>query len=301
MAPILMATEADVDGKPGTELIALRTDGTLSIGAANTKIELVKYDSSVNEDWRDELRLKVVPLGSGRRGVLFSAPGDEPEDPPLRYRVFVVTGGSIRTVLDEALPTYGGDGLRFAPDGGATYTESGWTACTRAKHAAAVPLDKITFRLDGTGDRMVEVSRVPTAIRQKCDELAACPFVYVVDSTGTRRMGEILRNLRGASAATLQSLAVTAGTATTTIRIAEEKPEVTFLDEVYLEVDGLRIAPRSCSTAVPPAYCVADGRPYVMRQGDVLDLEFPGHGGAASLFARGYYIPTPTAGSRRRL
>ncbi len=284
-----MAIESDVDGKPGTEVIALRFDGTLSIGAASTKLDLVAYDNSASEDWRDALSLKTVPLGQGRRGVLFAAPTDDPEDPPMRFRVFVVTGGTVRTVLDQVLGTYGTPTLRFAPDGSATYTEDGWGACTRAKHPASVALDEVTFHLDGAGDQMREVSRVPTAVIQKCDELAACPFVDVIENGRVRRVGEILRNVRGAAASTLQSLAMPGGVST--IRISEEKREVTYLDEIYLELDGVRTSPRSCDVAMPPAYCVADGEPFVMHQGDTLELEFAGHAQAAELFARGYYIP----------
>ncbi|WP_437857182.1 hypothetical protein [Sorangium sp. So ce363] len=82
-----------------------------------------------------------------------------------------------------------------------------------------------------------------------------------------------------------------------TIRISEEKAEVTLLDEVFVESGGARIHPRGCDVTPSPAYCAAGGRPHVLRQGDALDLVFDA-GGHVVLFARGYYVPTPTAATR---
>lgn len=49
---------------------------------------------------------------------------------------------------------------------------------------------------------------------------------------------------------------------------------MTFLDEIYLEVDGARIAPTACATMAPPAYCAPRAT-------------------TPTVFARGYYVPTP--------
>ncbi|MDX2089333.1 MAG: hypothetical protein SFX73_15875 [Kofleriaceae bacterium] len=73
--------------------------------------------------------------------------------------------------------------------------------------------------------------------------------------------------------------------------------EVTFLDELYVEVDGIRVEPPSCKGVPAPALGVADDKHHVLREGDTLDLVFE-VSGAAARFASGQYIPTLTAAHR---
>lgn len=292
---VLLAIQGDVDGVPGDEPITLRAGGVLSAGAASIQVEL---EPSPEVYWKQQARLEVVDLGGGRRGVLFAAPTAELEDPPNRYRVYVLDKGSLVPVLDEVIGAYGITKLEFPGDGTARYIEDGWTACERVEGAKQVVRDQVTFRLNAAGTRMTVSSRKPTRHVQVCDELAACPYVDVLDAGGSRRIGEILRDVRGARAATVQSLDLgDQGAGPTTIRISEEKAEVTFLDEVFVESGGARIYPRGCAITPSPAYCAADGRPHVLRQGDTLDLVFDA-GEHVVLFARGYYVPTPTAVTR---
>ncbi|KYF72247.1 hypothetical protein [Sorangium cellulosum] len=294
-AAVLLSTEGDVDGVPGDEQITLRAGGALSAGAASIHVEI---EPSPEVYWRQQARLEIVDLGGKRRGVLFAAPTADIEDPPDRYRVYVLDRGSLVPVLDKVIGAYGITRLQFPGDGTASYIEDGWTACDRVAGAKKVVREQVTFRLDAAGKRMIESGREPTRHVQVCDELAACPYVDVLDAGRSRRMGEILRDVRGARAATAQSLDLGGhGAGPITIRISEEKAEVTFLDEVFVEAGGARVHPRGCDVAPSPAYCAADGRPHVLRQGDTLDLVFDA-GGHVVLFARGYYVPTPTAATR---
>ncbi|WP_438026205.1 hypothetical protein [Sorangium sp. So ce233] len=294
-AVVLLSTEGDVDGVPGDEQITLRAGGVLSAGAASIHVEI---EPSSEVYWKQQARLEIVALGGTRRGVLFAAPTADIEDPPDRYRVYVLHKGSLVPVLDEVIGAYGTTQLQFPGDGTARYIEDGWTACDRVPGAKKVAREQVTFRLDAAGTKMTESGRKPTRHVQACDELAACPYVDVLDAGRSRRIGEILRDVRGARAATVQSLDLgDHGAGPITIRISEEKAEVTFLDEVFVEAGGARIHPRGCDITPSPAYCAADGRPHVLRQGDTLDLVFDA-GGHVVLFARGYYVPTPTAATR---
>ncbi|WP_437634856.1 hypothetical protein [Sorangium sp. So ce854] len=294
-AAVLLSIEGDVDGVPGDEQITLRAGGVLSAGAASIRVEI---EPSPDVYWKQQARLEIVDLGGKRRGILFAAPTADLEDPPDRLRVYVLRDGSLVPVLDKVLGAYGMLKLQFPGDGTARYIEDGWTACDRVAGAKKVARQQVTFRLDAAGTRMVESGRKPTRHVQVCDELAACPYVDVLDAGKPRRIGEILRDVRGARAATVQSLDVgDHGAGPITIRISEEKAEVTFLDEVFVEAGGARIHPRGCDITPSPAYCAPDGHPHVLRQGDSLDLVFDA-GGHAVLFARGYYVPTPTAATR---
>jgi len=156
---------------------------------------------------------------------------------------------------------------------------------------------ELIFRLGARG-LMRMVGKTQTRLRVSCVIVAACPFVDVVDEGGTtRRAGEILRDLRGAGAYALQSLPLLGATARTWhVRLSEEKAETTYLDELYVEVDGERVAPRACD-ATSPAYCAADHVPYLVRRGETLDVVFdlPESSASPELFARGYYVPTASA------
>ncbi len=123
---------------------------------------------------------------------------------------------------------------------------------------------------------------------------SACPFVYAAAKGQPLRLqGEILRQLRASSLEGRQRLALdTPCDESIAVRLAEHKPEITFLDEVYLEVDGARINPASCSSR--QAYCSDDGQYHRLEPDDVLDLTFEVERSSCqsvSLVADGYYIP----------
>lgn len=124
---------------------------------------------------------------------------------------------------------------------------------------------------------------------------AACPFVYVHTGDGWSRQGEILRRVVGSAAETWQRLSVRhpgAHQRSITIRLAEEKPEVTYLNAVRLQVDGRVLSPRACAEG-RPAFCAADGERHVLREGEHLDLHFdlPDDAAHLELEAFGFYEP----------
>lgn len=287
--PALLAIAADLDGQPGDERIELLPGGRLRAGALETRVELPPPDDYF---WDKQASLTAVHLAPGVTAIHLAVPTGDSEDPPNVHRLFVVRGGRLVKVFDRIVGVYNPSELRFPGDGTLHYVEQGWEACERAKHPATpVTQQEVVFRLDRAGSAMIEHRRIDTAERQDCSQLAACPFVYAVDAGGGAvRVGEILRDLRGARAYSLQSLPLPRGT--TRVRIAEEKPEVTYLDEVVLEAGGVELRPLACRGAPVPAYCAADQVPFILRQGDALELSFDAPAGAeATLFARGYYLP----------
>jgi hypothetical protein len=285
--PVLEGT-GDVDGKPGDEVLRLDADGTLHAGTASIVVPL----DSAHPAFDRKRKLAAIALGGSRRGVLLAMPTEGDEDPSNRTRVFLYTKGALRLVFDQVGPD-----PTFDARGIGRYLESPYDACTRGSKPGqtALPkvrLDQLTLRLDKSGTKLVS-SRSRSKEVFDCNELSACPFVYELDGTAEPQLaGEILRDLRGRAAYAWQSLALAMqGAGTIRVRLAEEKPEVTYLDEVYVVVGGKRVDPKACASAPAPAYCAADQRPYVMRQGDVLDLELDVPAGARTLEARGYYVP----------
>lgn len=293
---IVLQSRADVDGAPGEEDLVLHADGTLVAGRWQGKAEL----NGVNMHWTpDEVALRVVMLDrqAGTRVVLLELPTDEEEDPPNRVQLFVMEDDRLRQVLDWTPGGYGLGRLEFPGDGSAEYVENGWTACDRAKHPATpVPLERVTLRMTGAprAEQLVEVKRTATEKLQRCDELAACPLVYVLAGEQAIYVGELLRNLRGVAAYDRQTLALpAAGGGTLRVRIAEEKPEVTHLDAIALSVDGELLLPVTCGRASRPDYCAVDQAAVLLGPGETLDLEFdvPRDAREIELVGWGFYLP----------
>lgn len=271
--------------------VRLKKNGTLV--AWDAKIEL-KLD--LPDDGTTDSRVEAITFGD-KKGVYVRTVTEGSEDPPDRHRVFLYDNGKLKLVYNEVIDT---KRIVFAKSGTGRYIESGWGACIREgeRKKTTVHFAKkqvITLKLDAKGRKLVE-TRKPSKEIQDCTQLAACPFVYEVVDGQPQFIGEILRNIRYKRNETLQSLWLGegAGAATTTIDLTEEKPEITFVDELYLEVDGARVPPKACVADPSLAYCAADGRYHVMTTGDRLRLEFDAKAGGRNLFARGYYNPMPS-------
>lgn len=284
--------------------VRLDTDGTLRVGDSSLKVEFA--DPKRNpETWKAQAKLSVVTLEPGQPIVVLATPTADSEDPPNRYQVFLVGDGAITKAFDQRIGTYGVHPLNVKGDGAIFYVEDGWTACERAKFPKEATRQKVSFTLDATGKAFVESGRADTAEKMKCNELAACPFVYRVEGSAETRLGEILRYLRGADAYAEQTLEIPGEPGERLhLRLKEEKLEITYLDAVHLEVGSVRVMPERCEAKPAPAHCVPDHQPYVMRPGDTLDLVFRIPAGAESeparLVARGYYVPIPAVSQRDR-
>ncbi len=293
-ATVLLRGRGDVDGQPGDEVITLFSDGTLHAGHWVGRVALTGAgDYFMGE--QAGIRVEVLDGSVGSHVVVVGLPTAEEEDPPNRWQAFRPDGALLRRILDTTPGSYGVTALRFPGDGTVRYTQDGWTACQGTAGQDVAPVHEITRGSDGGGD-LVEVKRTPTGAIQACDQLAACPWIYVEGAGGPVKVGEILRELRGKTSSALQALELPAApSGPLVLRVAEEEDEVTFLDEIFVEADGVRIYPASCAAAATPAYCQADHVPLRMRRGDVLALTFELPAATAPVvFARGYYVPTPS-------
>lgn len=127
-------------------------------------------------------------------------------------------------------------------------------------------------------------------------ECAACPYVYVHSGSGWFFVGEVLRNLHSPSLESTQALelpltAVKNGRVR--VRIAERKPEITHLDDVYLDVDGQHVLPTQCAQRT--LFCGMDNQRLSLSKGESIELDFVLPEGAPPktlhLWAKGYYVP----------
>jgi hypothetical protein len=248
--------------------------------------------------WNEQAQLSVVKLSAHEQAVLLATPTHDDEDPPNRYQLFLLRDEGLRRVYDKAIGVYGVSPLRVPGDGSLRFVEDGWTACERMKYPAKAIQQEVVLRLDANERAMVEQRRNNTSDSMVCDDLAACPYVYEIDDTGKTRLGEILRNIRGREASATQSLSLSSrNTGPLRLLVTEEKVEVTFLDALYVRAGGKTYWPTTCREANAPAYCRADGKAHVLRQGMTIDLEFAIPDGVEreAIIAEGYYLPTPTA------
>lgn len=278
------------------QVITLYEDGTLVAGSAQGQAEI-----PAAHQYRIETQaaIQVVELGSPEysEAILVSLPSIENEDPPNVEQLFVPDGKVLRRVLNRSFGVYGVTSLDFLGDGTLEYLESGWTACGRSGESigsgAEVPLQIVT--LGFVGDDMSEIERRDSTVTQKCDELAACPYVYVMGAEGEELIGEILRNIRGRDAYTTQSLELPTQHGLLHVQLREEKEEVTYLDAIALLVDGEKILPLACGDGGDLSHCGIDGISLRLEEGDVLDLwfEVPSTATSLELSATGYYVPTP--------
>jgi hypothetical protein len=99
----------------------------------------------------------------------------------------------------------------------------------------------------------------------------ACPWLYVFNGTTFERRVEILRNLKSKSLETMQRHPlglVSVQDGIIRLQIREEKPEITYLDALYLEVDGIPVWPDAgLLSSVDEHYLT-------LRQGDIYELTF---------------------------
>lgn len=254
----------DLDGDGKTEDVSLE-GRTLTIGTASVEIPEI-----------DEPELEIIDLDKSdkQREVAVVDPGLSDD---ATYHVYVYRAGKIThsPVFTGNLPEIRGDGaLRV------TLSNCGETT-TQAWGLDGAKVVKKSEKKEGKFDDAM---------------CAACPFVYVFGSRGPRFAGEILRWQRGPETYALQSLALDANDVVAgrvRVRIAERKPETTYLDAIHLVVGGRTIEPEICAREHAP--CAADATMAVIAFGEHRDFVFEtgdvAPGTPVELQATGFYVP----------
>jgi hypothetical protein len=141
---------------------------------------------------------------------------------------------------------------------------------------------------------MQEYSNAPDFC-QIFSENLACPYVSVLEESGYTDISEILRNYRYKGMDKYDSIDIPNNFIKNNhlnIRIQERKPEITYIDEMYIVVNGTRINPRICSDKIR----MNDNDYLTLEKDDsiVLDFELPAVSEIKSvkIYAKGYYVPS---------
>ncbi len=119
----------------------------------------------------------------------------------------------------------------------------------------------------------------------------ACPWLYVYNGRDFERRAEILRNVRAPATelTPLGTLPVIDGMIT--LRIAEEKQEITFIDELVLVVDGQRI-PAQAAPDVADKVAAQDHNYLILTAGASYEFRFAvPEADPVSLSVSGFYLP----------
>jgi hypothetical protein len=122
---------------------------------------------------------------------------------------------------------------------------------------------------------------------------AACPFVEVWTQQGWVRIGEILRHIDAPEKKSWDKLSLVHTGGRLTIRLLEEKAEITKLDAIGIRTDDGFILPTTCGSALAK-WCKLDGGVFEMVEGDiqVFHFDLPLQAlGKVSLEAFGHYEP----------
>ena len=136
------------------------------------------------------------------------------------------------------------------------------------------------------------------ALDHKDDRKAkACPFYYLLSKDGKlfRKEGEILRNIVGAEQEVLEETDIdypVIKDGQLSVLVKEEKDEISFIDYLALQVNGMTILPSQKGRA-GHLLSTRDNEYLVMRKGDALLVTFPIPKGEklekVTLLAEGYY------------
>jgi hypothetical protein len=207
------------------------------------------------------------------------------EDPDTDYSVLYTTrDGSVQRlgIAGQSAPVIGADGVISR------------TVTTCDFERGVIETFRERYLPDARGRYRTPLRET---IRTEKGGCAACPFVYAAVADTFAFQGEILRNLSSKAQETTQTLTIPAAASrdgVVHIELRELKDEITYLDEIALEVDGHQVAPMECTPT--STFCRADARYRVLRRGETLRLTFqvPAHRWRqTTLRARGYYLPRP--------
>ncbi len=260
----------------GCAMNAPTCSAVLQVGKAEKVIELTPgYFGGID--------FSIIDINStdGRKEVLYRRRAPGHVDPPFVFTVGIYDGERLNwQELDEG---FGYDaGTIKAPGNGVLTTE--YDACSEVTTAR--------YRLDKAGLQKLDMATKQVRDPNQC---AACPHVYVEIAGKFVSQGEILRNLsspqrNGHQALRLHFRGTSPQDELVHVQLREEKAETTYLDSVWIEVNGVSYAPTACGRE---SYCTTDSVFHEIAQGEVLDLHFalPSTTEFVQLEAVGHYIP----------
>jgi len=314
----------DLNGDGVIDTVQVHADRTITINNTKTHIGLCSKRSGCspnNPRYAEDEGIDTIgdpeivgvvdlPKCGGKRptqALILATQEYGYEEAPLRYiflgyqngKIRILFGGDPRYDLSEDIVQ------RAYASRGRVRFNSGYCAKEASNYETKDGIwEHYTndFRWSCKKRDFVRSSHRTTRTRSDCMN-AACPYVVV----GGHDIGEILRNLDNPEKEAEQTLQLPLAdlndaknqTGALSIMLEERKAETTFLDAIWLEVDGQKILPTMCITSPMPSWCVADGTRHRIEQNESLKVIFSisnehltktSQKGGITLHATGYYI-----------
>lgn len=244
-----------------------------------------KVNFSKNSYFGKETKFEVININKkdNLKELLLSYKEAEIEDPSYNHSIFRVLDNDVITVSEVLSSGYNNGQINYIDDYSFTVDH------------ARFPDIKGTYKLDGLYLKQSDLYIQP---EDKVDysKMAACPFVYFVDANNKIYKGEILRYLNSEYTETWQKLDMKLDAkiySELKICISEEKDETTYLNSVYLNINGKIHTPKLINSK--NRKIISDDDKYVkLSKGEIIKLQFdfkPELIKTCVLHAKGYYLP----------
>ncbi len=194
---------------------------------------------------------------------------------------------------------------QFEP--GVYYVAAAFVAAPLGREEAGAPDDAILYAGMTGGGASTDYWKIKIASGENAIIVSltdrdgwACPWLYVYDGRAFERRTEILRNVRGrqnerTEVSSIGQVEVVDGFVV--LRIAEEKRELTFIDEFYILVDGVKVQVEGDSGAAV-SVIAKDGDYLILAEGEFHEFRFrlpemftARRWGVVSVVVSGYYVP----------
>lgn len=203
------------------------------------------------------------------------------EDPSTHHSIIRYLPEQKLTVSDIISEGYSNGQIHF--EGNAIVVDHG-----------RYPDIKGTYELDGLYLKQKKLYKQPES-EVDYSNMAACPYVYLLENGEKKYQGEIMRYLNEPYAEQWQRLPIMSSKGkrnSINILLSEEKEEVSFINAVYLEVNGKKYYPEKEQFTSKILY--DDNSYYVLKKGEFLSLSFAldeSNVKYCSLHVKGYYEP----------
>jgi hypothetical protein len=255
----------------------------------NVCINDICFDQKVNFSggsyFGKETKFEVININNkdNFKELLISYKEASEEDPSYNHSIFRVLNNYTITVSEVFSSGYSNGQINYINDYSFTVDHGRF------------PDIKGTYVLD---DLYIKQSELYIQPDDEVDysNMAACPFVYLGDIQNKIYKGEILRYLNAEYTETWQKLDIKLDAkiySNIKICISEEKDETTYLNSVYLEINGKIHTPKLITSK--NSKIISDDDKYVkLSKGEIIELQFdfkPELIKTCVLHAKGYYIP----------
>jgi hypothetical protein len=233
----------------------------------------IYFNWSYHSHFNETFQIVDFDKNDNRKEFLISQFEQEDEDPSKIHYIYRFFGRNLLTQTYIKSDGYSGGNIRFHEnDFEVTHKNN--------------PQTIGTYKLS-----KFFIKKTNLYVGKESEIIAACPYVYLKTREAYIFKGEIIRNLIGKSAESIQTLELgTANSEKIIVRIKEEKEEISYLNQITVKSDNKIISPLILGNNSDLKF--DDKKYYQLKKGEFIDLEFKvAKNSKITLIGKGYYIP----------